>query len=54
MAVLQTEVIKTILKDPAVATVGGYIGAGGATSTENQGRRVHRLSRRGSVRQSTR
>ncbi|HYZ23520.1 MAG TPA: efflux RND transporter permease subunit, partial [Rhodopila sp.] len=38
MAALQTEVIKTILKDPAVATVGGYIGAGGATSTENQGR----------------
>src|SRR6202008_160735 len=27
-----------VLKDPAVATVGAYIGAGGATSTENQGR----------------
>ena len=27
-----------IMKDPAVATVGAYIGAGGATSTENQGR----------------
>ena len=26
------------LKDPAVASVGAYIGAGGATSTENQGR----------------
>jgi hydrophobe/amphiphile efflux-1 (HAE1) family protein len=38
MAALQTQVIKTVLKDPAVATVGGYIGAGGATSTENQGR----------------
>jgi len=26
------------LKDPAVASAGAYIGAGGATSTENQGR----------------
>ena len=38
MAAVQTQVIKTVLQDPAVATVGGYIGAGGATSTENQGR----------------
>ena len=30
--------IDLVLKDPAVATVGAYIGAGGATSTENQGR----------------
>jgi multidrug efflux pump subunit AcrB len=38
MAKLQQQVIATVLKDPAVATVGAYIGAGGATSTENQGR----------------
>jgi hydrophobe/amphiphile efflux-1 (HAE1) family protein len=38
MAKLQKEVIDTALADPAVASVGGYIGAGGATSTENQGR----------------
>jgi HAE1 family hydrophobic/amphiphilic exporter-1 len=38
MAALQEQVIKVALKDPAVATVGAYIGAGGATSTENQGR----------------
>jgi hydrophobe/amphiphile efflux-1 (HAE1) family protein len=38
MAALQQQVIKVALKDPAVATVGAYIGAGGATSTENQGR----------------
>jgi hydrophobe/amphiphile efflux-1 (HAE1) family protein len=38
MAALQKRVIGTVLKDPAVATVGAYIGAGGATSTENQGR----------------
>jgi hydrophobe/amphiphile efflux-1 (HAE1) family protein len=38
MAAVQMQVIKTVLQDPAVATVGGYIGAGGATSTENQGR----------------
>jgi multidrug efflux pump len=38
MAALQQKVIGVALKDPAVATVGAYIGAGGATSTENQGR----------------
>ena len=38
MAAVQTQVIATVLQNPAVATVGGYIGAGGATSTENQGR----------------
>jgi hydrophobe/amphiphile efflux-1 (HAE1) family protein len=34
----QQQVIDLILKDPAVDTAGAYIGAGGATSTENQGR----------------
>jgi HAE1 family hydrophobic/amphiphilic exporter-1 len=38
MAALQEQVIGAVLKDPAVARVGAYIGAGGATSTENQGR----------------
>jgi hydrophobe/amphiphile efflux-1 (HAE1) family protein len=38
MAALQQQVIGVVLKDPAVDTVGAYIGAGGATSTENQGR----------------
>jgi HAE1 family hydrophobic/amphiphilic exporter-1 len=38
MATLQQRVIATVLKNPAVATAGAYIGAGGATSTENQGR----------------
>jgi hydrophobe/amphiphile efflux-1 (HAE1) family protein len=38
MATLQQQVIGLVLKDPAVSTVGAYIGAGGATSTENQGR----------------
>ena len=38
MATLQQQVIGVVRKDPAVATVGAYIGAGGATSTENQGR----------------
>jgi hydrophobe/amphiphile efflux-1 (HAE1) family protein len=38
MAAIQQNVIQAVLKDPAVATVGAYIGAGGATSTENQGR----------------
>jgi HAE1 family hydrophobic/amphiphilic exporter-1 len=38
MAAIQKQVIDTVLKDPAVASVGAYIGAGGATSTENQGR----------------
>lgn len=38
MAALQRQVIDVALKNPAVASVGGYIGAGGATSTENQGR----------------
>jgi multidrug efflux pump subunit AcrB len=38
MAALQQQVIRVALQDPAVASVGAYIGAGGATSTENQGR----------------
>ncbi len=38
MAALQQRMIATVEKDPAVASVGAYIGAGGATSTENQGR----------------
>jgi hydrophobe/amphiphile efflux-1 (HAE1) family protein len=38
MTALQEQVIKVVMKDPAVTTVGAYIGAGGATSTENQGR----------------
>ncbi|HEX3992170.1 MAG TPA: efflux RND transporter permease subunit, partial [Acetobacteraceae bacterium] len=38
MTAVQQQVIRVVLKDPAVATVGAYIGAGGATSTENQGR----------------
>jgi HAE1 family hydrophobic/amphiphilic exporter-1 len=38
MAAVQKQVIDLALKDPAVATVGAQIGAGGATSTENQGR----------------
>ena len=38
MAAIQQQVIGVALKDPAVASVGAYIGAGGATSTENQGR----------------
>jgi HAE1 family hydrophobic/amphiphilic exporter-1 len=38
MAAVQQQVIKVALADPAVASVGAYIGAGGATSTENQGR----------------
>ncbi len=38
MAVIQQKVIQAALKDPAVSSVGAYIGAGGATSTENQGR----------------
>jgi hydrophobe/amphiphile efflux-1 (HAE1) family protein len=38
MATLQQQVIGVVLKNPAVDTVGAYIGAGGATSTENQGR----------------
>jgi hydrophobe/amphiphile efflux-1 (HAE1) family protein len=38
MAALQEQVIAVARKDPAVDTVGAYIGAGGATSTENQGR----------------
>ena len=32
------ERVSTALKDPAVQSVGAYIGAGGATPTENQGR----------------
>jgi HAE1 family hydrophobic/amphiphilic exporter-1 len=38
MATLQQEVLAMVQKDPAVAASSGYIGAGGATSTENQGR----------------
>jgi len=38
MAALQEQVIDLTLKNPAVLSVGAYIGAGGATSTENQGR----------------
>jgi multidrug efflux pump subunit AcrB len=38
MATLQEQVIGVAKKDPAVDTIGAYIGAGGATSTENQGR----------------
>ncbi len=38
MSAIQEKVIGTALKDPAVQSVGAYIGAGGATSTENQGR----------------
>ncbi|HVB68240.1 MAG TPA: efflux RND transporter permease subunit [Acetobacteraceae bacterium] len=38
MAVLQQRVIDLALRNPAVESVGAYIGAGGATSTENQGR----------------
>jgi len=40
MSAIQQQVIATALKDPAVLSVGAYIGAGGATSTENQGRLV--------------
>ncbi|HUN43085.1 MAG TPA: efflux RND transporter permease subunit [Acetobacteraceae bacterium] len=38
MAALQSRVLAAVKADPAVESVGGYIGAGGATSTENQGR----------------
>ncbi len=38
MATLQQQVLALVQKDPAVAAASGYIGAGGATSTENQGR----------------
>ena len=38
MAAVQQEVLETVLKDPAVAAAGAYIGAGIATPTENQGR----------------
>ena len=38
MAALQQRMIAVVERDPAVASVGAYIGAGGATSTENQGR----------------
>src|SRR5271166_1607867 len=38
MSAIQEQVIGTVLKDPAVHAVSAYIGAGGATSTENQGR----------------
>jgi multidrug efflux pump subunit AcrB len=35
---LQQQVLALVHRDPAVAAASGYIGAGGATSTENQGR----------------
>ncbi len=38
MAAAQRQVIDLVLQDPAVESTGAYIGAGGATSTENQGR----------------
>jgi hydrophobe/amphiphile efflux-1 (HAE1) family protein len=38
MAAVQQQVLQAILKDPAVASAGAYIGAGIATPTENQGR----------------
>jgi len=38
MATLQQQVLALVQKDPTVAAASGYIGAGGATSTENQGR----------------
>jgi hydrophobe/amphiphile efflux-1 (HAE1) family protein len=38
MAVTQKQVIDLVLKNPAVESAGAFIGAGGATSTENQGR----------------
>jgi hydrophobe/amphiphile efflux-1 (HAE1) family protein len=38
MSTIQQQVLGVVLKDPAVDTAGAYIGAGGATSTENQGR----------------
>ena len=38
MAGVQQEVLQIVLKDPAVAAAGAYIGAGIATPTENQGR----------------
>jgi hydrophobe/amphiphile efflux-1 (HAE1) family protein len=38
MAALQLRELAAVKADPAVESVGGYIGAGGATSTENQGR----------------
>jgi multidrug efflux pump subunit AcrB len=37
MATLQQRMIAAVKQDAAVASVGAYIGAGGATSTENQG-----------------
>jgi hydrophobe/amphiphile efflux-1 (HAE1) family protein len=38
MAVTQKQVIDLVLQNPAVESAGAFIGAGGATSTENQGR----------------
>jgi hydrophobe/amphiphile efflux-1 (HAE1) family protein len=38
MTFLQQRVVAAVKNDPAVQSVGAYIGAGGATSTENQGR----------------
>ena len=38
MAERMQALVDTVLKDPAVASVGAYIGSGGATATLNQGR----------------
>src|SRR5579862_9754591 len=38
MSAMQQRMIAAVEQDPAVLSVGAYIGAGGATSTENQGR----------------
>ena len=38
MAAVQQKVLGIVLKDPAVASAGAYVGVGGATSSENQGR----------------
>ena len=38
MAVLQQKVAKIVLEDPAVATLGSFIGSGGGGGTANNGR----------------
>ena len=47
MAAMQQRMIAAVELDPAVLSVGAYIGAGGATSTENQGRIFIALKPRG-------
>jgi len=47
MAAMQQRMIEAVEQDPAVAAAGAYIGAGGATSTENQGRIFIALKPRG-------